>query len=163
MGYYPNVISAIYIVKKILPEVYKHNPDVTLLIAGANPDRKVLALISDKITVTGWVEDIRDCYANAKILIAPMQLGTGLQNKLLEAMAMMLPCITSVLANKGLGAKPDAEIIACESVEDYAKNIITLLDNKAKYDEIAGNGYNFVKTRFNWTKVGEQLEQIIRN
>jgi polysaccharide biosynthesis protein PslH len=161
MGYFPNVISAIYLVKKILPEAKKYNPNIKVLIAGANPDKKVLALASENVVISGWVEDIRDCYSNSKILIAPMQLGTGLQNKLLEAMAMELPCITSPLANNALGAENGKEIISCSTPEEYAKNIKMLLENEATYNKIANNGHNYVLAQFNWQKIVKQLNTII--
>jgi len=61
------------------------------LLAGANPNIRVMVLKSNHVEVSGWVPDMRECYASAKIFIAPMQIGTGLQNKLLEAMAMEIP------------------------------------------------------------------------
>ncbi|MCK4639192.1 MAG: glycosyltransferase, partial [Bacteroidales bacterium] len=90
MGYPPNVNGVEFLVKQILPIVRRNKPEIKVLIAGANPDRKVIAVKSKNIHVTGWVEDIRECYAKARIFIAPMQIGTGLQNKLLEAMAMKI-------------------------------------------------------------------------
>ncbi|MCD6112159.1 MAG: glycosyltransferase [Bacteroidales bacterium] len=158
MGYPPNINGAEYIVKRILPLVYKKKPDIKLLIAGAQPHKKVMALKSDKVSVSGWVEDIRQCYAKSKIFIAPMQIGTGLQNKLLEAMSMKIPCITSSLANKALNAKENDEILVGTEPEEYAKHIIFLLDNKAAADKIALNGYNFVLKNYNWDNATKILE-----
>ena len=163
MGYYPNVTTAIYLVKKILPEVYKFKPDITLLIAGANPHKKVLALRSDNIHVSGWVDDIRECYAKSRMLIAPMQLGTGIQNKLLEAMAMQIPCITSELAANALSLNNNQQVLVGTSAEQYAKCIKLLLDDKTLREKITQNGYNFVKTQFNWQKIVSHLNQIISN
>ncbi|OQX72163.1 MAG: hypothetical protein B6D61_14915, partial [Bacteroidetes bacterium 4484_249] len=95
MGYPPNVNAAEYLAKEILPLVHKQKPETKLVLAGASPHANVMALKNNKVEVTGWMEDIRECYAKSKIFIAPMQIGTGLQNKLLEAMAMKIPCITS--------------------------------------------------------------------
>ncbi|PCJ85488.1 MAG: glycosyltransferase, partial [Flavobacteriales bacterium] len=92
MSYPPNVESAIYIAKKIIPIIIKKFPEIKLLISGANPAMVIKMLQSKNITVSGWVDDIRQSYAAAKIFIAPMRTGTGLQNKLLEAMAMKIPC-----------------------------------------------------------------------
>ena len=111
MGYPPNVNSVIFLTEKILPVVRKKMPDIKIMFAGASPDPKVKAVNSENIKVTGWVDDIRNYYAKAKIFIAPMQIGTGLQNKLLEAMAMKIPCISSPLANNALEAEDGKEII----------------------------------------------------
>lgn len=161
MGYPPNVNGVEFLVKQILPIVRRNKPEIKVLIAGANPDRKVIAVKSKNVHVTGWVEDIRECYAKARIFIAPMQIGTGLQNKLLEAMAMKIPCISSHLANNALNAKSGKEIKIGDSAEEYAQHIIYLLDNKDKADEIALNGYNFVLNNYNWEKATEKLEELM--
>lgn len=163
MSYIPNVISAEFLVKKILPEVKRKYPQVKLMLAGASPGCRIKALRSDNVEITGWVDDIRNCYAMSKIFIAPMQIGIGLQNKLLEAMAMQLPCITSHLANNALSAKENHEILIGSNVEEYVKHIFFLLKNKDKAHEIALNGYNFVLTNYNWEKLTEKLSHIIES
>ena len=161
MGYPPNVNAAEYLAKKILPLVHQKMPDVRLTIAGASPHPSLQSLVNEKITVTGWVEDIRECYAKAKIFIAPMQIGTGLQNKLLEAMAMNIPCITSELANKALNAKHGENILVGNTVEDYASCIFQLLNEPDFAQELAEKGKLFVYENYNWTAATNVLEKII--
>ena len=161
MGYPPNVNSVIYLCEKILPIVREKIPEIKIMFAGASPDPKVKAVNSKNVKVTGWVDDIRECYAKAKIFIAPMQIGTGLQNKLLEAMAMNIPCITSPLANNALEAKNGKEIIIGDSPEEYAEKIIYFLEHKNEADKIAENGYNFVHKNYNWENATQKLENLM--
>ncbi len=161
MGYPPNVNAADFLAKEILPLVHRQKPEVSLVLAGSSPHANVLALKSDKVEITGWVEDIRECYAKAKIFIAPMQIGTGLQNKLLEAMAMKIPSITSKLANDALEARDGSEILVGDTAQDFANHIIDLLDNKEKANELALNGYNFVLQNFDWAAATNKLEKLI--
>jgi polysaccharide biosynthesis protein PslH len=161
MGYPPNINSVIFLVTKILPEVYKKIPGIKVLVAGANPSLKVMSLKSENVNVTGWVKDMRECYAKAKIFIAPMQIGTGLQNKLLEAMAMKLPCITSELANSALCAINGKEIITGNSPEDYASQIISLLNDPQKANQLGDNGYHFVLKNYDWNTNNEVLNKLI--
>jgi polysaccharide biosynthesis protein PslH len=167
MGYPPNVNSAEFLVKKILPLVHLKMPEVNLIIAGANPSAGVLALRSKYVTITGWVEDMRECYASARIFIAPMQIGTGLQNKLIEAMSMQLPCITSALANNALGSVHEKEILVGNSAEEYVEFIVSLLNDPAKANEISLCGLNFVLKNYNWethtSKLITLFESIIRS
>ncbi|MCF8352309.1 MAG: glycosyltransferase, partial [Bacteroidales bacterium] len=151
------------IAKKILPLIRKHKPDIRILISGATPDKRVRAVESKNIHVGGWVEDIRVSYARAKIFIAPMQIGTGLQNKLLEAMAMKIPCITSSLANKALEAKPMQDILIGKDPCDYADHIVSLLEDQKFANAIAENGYAFVYRHYNWQSQTDKLEQIIKS
>ena len=161
MGYPPNVNAAEFLAREILPLVHQSKPGARLLLAGASPAKRVLALQTDKIQVTGWVDDIRVCYAKARIFIAPMQIGTGLQNKLLEAMAMKIPCITSPLANSALGAKDGIEILVGNNPSEYAAHIINLLENTTFADEIAEAGYRFVIGNYDWEQATSKLEEIM--
>lgn len=161
MGYPPNVESVVYLVNEILPIVWKTHPNINLAIVGANPDAKVLALKAKNIIVTGWVEDISEYYACSKIFIAPMQIGTGLQNKLLEAMAMKLPCITSSLANNALAAIHNQSVLIGESPKDYAEHVVNLLENKELCQNISENGYTFVKQNYTWEGSTKLLENLM--
>ena len=105
--------------------------------------------------------DIRECYASARIFIAPMQLGTGLQNKILEAMAMKIPCITSPLAFQALNAREGENILVASTPEDYATQILSLLGDPEKAARIAENGYRFVRDNYSWEKETEKLERVM--
>ncbi|MGI6719163.1 MAG: glycosyltransferase [Bacteroidales bacterium] len=161
MGYLPNIDGSLFLIQDILPILKSKKPNIKIMIAGANPPIKLKNLASDNVIITGWVQDIRNCYAKSKVFIAPMRIGTGLQNKLLEAMAMKLPCITTPTANNSLGATYNESILIGKTKEELAKNILTLLDNKEKADEIANNGYKFVINNYNWETNGKKLEEII--
>ncbi|MEZ5196762.1 MAG: glycosyltransferase [Bacteroidales bacterium] len=161
MGYPPNINAAEYLVKEILPIVKSAKPEIKLTLAGAEPHASVLALKGENVHVTGWVEDIRECYAKARIFIAPMQIGTGLQNKLLEAMSMKIPSITSPLANSALEAKDGEEILVGNSPRQFADHIIKLLDDKDFADTIAQKGYDFVHRNYDWNSATKKLENII--
>ncbi|MDP7435822.1 MAG: glycosyltransferase, partial [Flavobacteriales bacterium] len=93
MSYAPNVDAAHHLVEHILPLV-KH-PHVRVVLAGAQPKASVQALASNRVTVTGWVDDIAAEYRAATLFVAPLRIGTGLQNKVLEAMAAEVPCVLS--------------------------------------------------------------------
>jgi glycosyltransferase involved in cell wall biosynthesis len=163
MGYPPNINAAEFLAHKILPIVQPHKPDIRILIAGASPNLRVSVLKSENIDVSGWVPDMRDCYAMAKIFIAPMQIGTGLQNKLLEAMAMQIPCITSPLANQALLAKDNEEILIADTAEAYARHILFLLDNPEKAGQIAKAGHDYILKNFTWEAETDKIEKLLNN
>jgi sugar transferase (PEP-CTERM/EpsH1 system associated) len=161
MSYPPNVESAEFLVEKIMPYVWKKIPAARVLISGANPAKRVQELASDRVVVSGWVDDIRENFAKSRMLVAPMQISIGLQNKLLEAMAMNIPCITSVLANNALGARPGEQVLVAEKPEDYAKHIIALLENEASAARLAQSGMKFAISNFNWQAATARLEALI--
>ena len=162
MSYPPNVNAVEYLANDIMPIVWKTLPETTLYIAGATPDPKVKKAASERIIVSGWLDDIRDAYAQSRVFIAPMRIGTGLQNKLLEAMSMRLPAITSPLANASLGAKPNEEILIGNNAEEMAQNIITLLTDKEKAERLAQAGYDFTNRVYDWGKATEKLEAAMQ-
>ena len=162
MGYAPNIEAAEYLCHEVLPLLLEERPDLKVVICGANPSARVQALQNRSVTVTGWVDDMSEWYAKSRIFIAPMHLGTGLQNKLLEAMSMKLPCITSSLAGRPLkGVKKGKEILVCNTTTGYVEAVLQLLENEENYQEIAENGYQFVKRNYNWENVNQKLEEII--
>lgn len=158
MNYPPNVDAALFLCKEILPELQKARPDIKIMIAGANPAPKVRALQNDNVTVTGWVDSMADCYAKSKIFIAPMRLGTGLQNKLLEAMAMKLPCITSPLAAKAIAPSKEC-LIQCTTKLQFAEEVLRLLSDEDYYNTISSNGNSFVHENYDWTAATKNLNE----
>ena len=158
MAYAPNVNAVEYLANHILPLVWKQFPETKLYIAGATPDPRVKKVASDKIIISGWIDDMRDAYAQSRIFIAPMRIGTGLQNKLLEAMSMRLPCITTTLANNPLGAEIDKEILVGNNEHELANHIITLLTNKEKANTLAQSGYDFVRRVYDWSEATKIME-----
>lgn len=161
MNYPPNIESACFLAREILPLLFKKYPGIKLLISGTDPAWKVKMLASENITVSGWVNDIRESYARSRIFIAPMQTGTGLQNKLLEAMAMGLPCITSSLVNNALGAKAGEEILISDSPEEYVTCFDQLFSDEVLFKKIAENGHHFVIRNYNWTSTIDKLRLLL--
>ena len=161
MSYPPNVQSAIYLVQKIMPLVWNERPDCRLLISGANPVSSVKNLANDLVTIRPWIDDIRTSYAESSLFIAPMLIGSGMQNKLLEAMSMKMPCITSELANRALGAASGEAILIGRNEREYADYILELMKNPSKANDVAEKGHSFVTQSFDWSKSNEQILKLI--
>jgi sugar transferase (PEP-CTERM/EpsH1 system associated) len=161
MNYPPNIDCVQFIVEKVLPLIQKKYPHIKFLISGANPVSFIQSLANKDIEVSGWMDDIRDAYSSSKIFLAPMQIGTGLQNKLLEAMAMEIPCVTTELANNALGAKPDEQILIGNTPEEIAGLIDRLLTDEVLSKKISANGRRFVTENYNWKSATGILEGII--
>lgn len=160
MSYPPNVDAVHYIVNEILPEI----KGATLLISGATPHSSIIRIADSNpnIELTGWVDDIRDAYVNGKIFLAPMMIGTGMQNKLLEAMALKTPCITTDLANNAIEAKHEEQILVGNTKEELIEMINLLLNDFDLRSKIANGGHNYVKDKFTWAKSTSKLIELIK-
>lgn len=161
MNYPPNVEGAVFLVKKILPIVLEKYPAIKVLISGSNPSASVRALASANVTVTGWVDDIRESFARSRILVAPMRSSIGLQNKLLEGMAMHIPCVTSPLSNNALRAQPGKEIMVAETEEEFAAAIIKLISHPELAVSISDDAWKFVRDYYSWIPICDRLANFI--
>lgn len=163
MSYEPNIRAAKYLVEQVMPMVWMDMPKARLLLAGAKPKKSVRELASDRVVVSGYVDDIRESYASAKVFAAPMQTGSGLQNKLLEAMSMQMPCVTTSIANDSLHAEDGIQVLVGNTAAEFADHLLSLLQNEDRAKQLAMNGYEFVKTNFSWEVECKKLEEILQN
>ena len=161
MSYHPTVEAACFLAEEILPLVRQQHPAARLLVAGTTPAPRVLALAQRPgVEISGWLPDIRTAYAGAQVFVAPMRVGTGLQNKLLEAMAMRLPCVTTPLANNALGGRDGQELRVAETAEALAEAISKLLTDTAEAAALAARGHAFVQTNYDWAGATARLEAL---
>ena len=162
MGYAPNVDAAEYLVREILPPLLVKFPNLRVVLCGATPAPRVQALSSEHVIVTGWVDSMAEWYAKSRIFIAPMRMGTGLQNKLLEAMSMHLPCITSPLAARPLvEAEQHQSVISCSETKDYVVAVTQLLTAENAYNQLADSGYNYVRQFYDWKNAVRILDNLM--
>lgn len=150
LGYFPNVEAAEYLVSKVLPETSRRGFSPSILIAGARPHARVLALAAKGVNVRGWLPDIREAYLGARLFVAPIFYGAGLQNKILEAMAMCLPVITTTHVNAAIGGEPGKHLLQADTPEEFANAIALLLQDETRREQIARAGQDFVRTNFRW-------------
>ncbi|MBR5254507.1 MAG: glycosyltransferase [Bacteroidales bacterium] len=160
MSYAPNIDAAEYLIKEIMPLVWERRPEVKIAIAGGGVPAWLQKMESERVVMPGWVDDMKEYYSQSKVFIAPMRIGTGLQNKLLEAMAMNMPCITSPLANQALKAMDRKEILIANSAREYADCVLDLLENKDKAQSLANNGKDYVFNQYSWQTNCEKLSDI---
>jgi len=159
MSYPPNIQAALYICNKIAPIIEKKYKKCKILIGGTNPHKKIQKLHGDNITISGWTKDIREIYASGKVFVAPMFIGTGLQNKLLEAMAMGVPCVTTKLANQALLANPSQITIANNEIE-FANACIQILKNNQKSNMFKREAFKFIREKYSWEIMDNKLNAI---
>jgi polysaccharide biosynthesis protein PslH len=150
LGYQPNAHAAQFLANEILPLLLKSKPEIKILIAGAAPNKNIVALQNNNITVQAWLQDIRDAYNDGHIFVAPLFSGAGMQNKILEAMAMQLPCITTQLVADGLGVTNKQQVLVANSAQEFCDAIINLLNNNMDSALIKFNASNFIKENYTW-------------
>lgn len=161
MSYAPNVQASLFITQKLLPDLEKDYPDIRIDLVGATPATAVKNLAGPHVRVTGWVDDMRPYYATAEIFIAPMLSGSGMQNKILEAMAMGIPCITTRLANNAILAKDGEQIILAETAAEMLAAVRKLKSDPQLYAKLAENAKDFIASNYNWDAMNAKLADLI--
>lgn len=163
LNYPPNISCAKFIITEILPLLKEEYPKLKVLLSGATPHPSLVKLAENpNVELTGWVNDIRDSYQRGQIFIAPLFIGTGLQNKLLEAMAQELPVITTELANNALKAEDGKEILIGKTAEDFSNHVKELMRQPEKRKLLSKAGKSYVAENFSWPKSVDKINAIIQ-
>jgi polysaccharide biosynthesis protein PslH len=151
MSFPPNVAAIRWFVDEVLPGLRSGRPDVTVTIVGRDPAPGVLALAEDPaITVTGAVDDVRRFLARAAVVIAPMVSGSGIKNKILEAMAMQRPIVATSLAAEGVAATPGLDLLVADGPAAFGAAIESLFADPDRAAAIAIAGRALVEARYTW-------------
>jgi glycosyltransferase involved in cell wall biosynthesis len=162
MDYGPNADAGTYLTTEILPRVRVGVPDTQLTIAGRNPTPQLrhLAARTGAVEITDYVEDLRPYLERAAVFVAPLRFASGTQNKILEAMAMQLPVVTTQVAADGLrvGSAGAAPVLVADRPDLCARAIRELLRDEGRRRELGALGRAYVKKHFDWDRSAVQLE-----
>ena len=164
MDYHANVDGVLWFSNEVLPRIRKAHPHVQFKIVGSNPTSVVKQLSErEGIEVTGFVEDIRPYYEQADVYVAPLRLGRGLQNKVLEAMAFERPIVATSRANAGIQAFNGKHLFIADDPESFADKVNELISCKNLRAQIGTNAREFVIDNFNWETNLDVLMELINN
>lgn len=159
MGYAPNVDAVLYFAAEILPLIRADMPEARLAVVGTDPAPAVRRLAEQPgIEVTGRVPDLRPWLARAAVAIDPLRIGAGLQNKVLEGMAMALPMVITTIANEGIGARPDQEVLVADAPAAFAAAVTGLLRDPARARTLGDAARAFIVGSWSWEKHFLDLE-----
>jgi sugar transferase (PEP-CTERM/EpsH1 system associated) len=151
MDYDVNIDGVSWFVHAIWPDIKKYQIDVQFYIVGSNPTQEVLKLADIAgVHVTGYVDDIRSFYNRATICIAPLRIARGIQNKVLEAMAMGKPVICTSNAFEGITAQPDRDLLVYDEPVDFAGQIVTLLAHPERCQQLGRNARLCMERHYSW-------------
>jgi glycosyltransferase involved in cell wall biosynthesis len=161
MSYFPNIESMEYFIREIWPIFYIKHRDYKFYIVGKNPPEKLKVHNGkNNVVITGFVSDIAEYLSKASVGLYPMFSGTGMQNKILEALACGLPTIASSIAIQGIVGVGDNELIIANSKDEILNALELLIENKSLSDKYKINGPIFIKNNFSWLKNVEMLITI---
>ncbi len=158
----PNVDAMTYFCADILPKIKETVPDVRLNIVGARPTPAVRALAEadSAVTVTGLVPDVRPWAADCGAFIVPLRSGSGMRVKILNAMAMGLPVVSTTLGAEGIDVTHGKDILIADGAQAFAEATLRLLSDPSLARQIAAGGRQLMEERYSWDRVGERLLSV---
>ena len=162
MDYLPNIDAARFFAEEIFPLIRRKFANATFEIVGRNPTKSVLRLNKiDGVEVVGEVADVRSRLVRADVSVAPMRIARGVQNKVLEAMALGVPVVATPAAIEGIEVQDGEEVFVGRNSEEFATQVIRLLADYELRKIVVKKAWNKMSQQYNWDVVGSQLEHLL--
>lgn len=160
MRYPPNIQAALWFIDSIWPIIRNTMPNATFKLVGRDPTPALLEWNGvNGIIVTGTVDDPADYTAAASVCVAPIRAAAGLQNKLLEYLSMARPVVATSIANHGIGAEADRDLLLADEPQAFAASVLELLRNPNRGEALGQSGRRFIEENWTWEAHFLRLEQ----
>ena len=150
MDYWPNIDAVSWFVEDMLPELLKRRPELRFYIVGRSPTAAVQALAGERVVVTGTVDDVRPYLKHAAAVVAPLRVARGIQNKVLEAMAMARPVVVERGCGEAVDAVPGRDFLLAEGATDYIEQIDALLGSPERAQAMGSEARRQILRRYSW-------------
>ena len=160
LGYFPNVDAAITLARLIMPAIRARVPEARLLLAGARPTRAVRRLVGPMVELLDEPDDLAPVIASAAVTVIAMRAGTGIQNKVLEAMAVGTPVVTTARVAAAVGARHGEHVLIADGVDELAAEAADLLTDKDRAGALAIAARRMVEEHYRWEASAAAIEQL---
>jgi sugar transferase (PEP-CTERM/EpsH1 system associated) len=160
MGYSPCVDGALYFCREIFPRIRRTIATIELWIVGRNPRPEVLELNGNGVHVTGQVEDVIPYYRQSAVCVVPLRAGGGTRLKILEAMALGRPVVSTTLGCEGLDVVDGVNLLIADNPDQFTEKIVRVLTDRKLYQDISANGRMLVVAKYDWNIITDRLLQI---
>lgn len=154
-AYAPNVEAALLLVTTVLPLVQQSLPHAQVWLVGSTPPPALLALASERVTVTGYVDDLLPYYQRATVFVSPLMTGAGMKNKILEALAHRLPVIATSISTDGIAIQHETHALVGDA-DHLAMLTVRALQDSALRARLAQAGRRLVQEHYSWSSVADQ-------
>jgi glycosyltransferase involved in cell wall biosynthesis len=161
MMFGPNVDAACRLARDVLPRVQRAIPAARVVLVGRNPSREVRALASDRVSVTGTVDDVRDYLARATVFACPMWSGSGIKNKILQAWAMARPVVATPASVGGLAAHDNVNALIRDDTKSFADAVVQVIRDRDLALRLGAAGRRTVEAEYAWEQRALQFEAVL--
>ncbi|MEO0107995.1 MAG: glycosyltransferase family 4 protein [candidate division WOR-3 bacterium] len=164
LSYAPNVDGAVFYLTKIRPLIRSRLPNVRTLFVGNHPDKRIIALAQGQpdIVVTGRVPHMAEYLRRAYVFVAPLRIGTGARMKLLEAMAIGIPCVSTSVGCSGLGLEAGEHLLVADDPAAFADSVCRLFRDESLHARLSHKARQFVEANYGMSEVADRLDATLR-
>jgi len=163
MDFRPNVDAVLWFAARVLPELRVAAPAVEFVVVGQRPHARLDALRGRPgIRITGAVDDVRPYLAGAAVCVVPLRMGGGTRLKVLEALAMQTPVVSTSLGVDGFEVESGREVIIADDPRQFAAGVLGLIEQSGRRQALVERGRQFVETRYDWTVIVPKMEEVYR-
>lgn len=156
----PNVDAAVWLVREVLPLVWRHKRDARLLIVGNNPPQSVRDLASNVVDVLGYVPDLQPYFDRARMSVNPLRYGAGIKGKIVSSLRAGVPVITTSVGNEGLFLRNQEDALIADTEAELAAAILDLYRSDDKCGQLALAGLRIIQQRFSRLRAAEVIRQV---
>jgi polysaccharide biosynthesis protein PslH len=158
MDYLPNQDGVRWFIESVLPELKKLLPRAKLVVVGKNPPPSLTALAKPgEIEITGRVDDVRPYVRGSDVMVVPLRIGGGTRLKILEALSMGVPIVSTKVGAEGILVTDAKDILVADDPPAMARAIASLCSDPARASELVRNGRELVRSRYDWPSVTREL------
>lgn len=160
LDFRPNVDAVVWFCEQVLPLIKKELFHIHFYVVGKSPTREVRRLGDDAaVTVTGYVSDVRPYISQAKVYVVPIRMGSGTKLKVLEAMAMGVPVVSTSLGAEGIVVTPGLDIVIADDPSEFAAQVVALMNDEPRRKGMSERGRTLMVARYDWQVIAPVLEQ----
>jgi sugar transferase (PEP-CTERM/EpsH1 system associated) len=160
MDYRPNVDAARWFCAEILPLIRERVPEFRFRIVGSDPPTSIQGLRGSNVEITGWVPDVRPHLRRATVVVAPLLAGSGIRVKILDALAMAKPVVSTSIGCQGIGVEDDVHLLVRDRAADFAAAVVDLIHDDDRRDRLAREGRLFVEQHYGWPELVRRVEDL---
>ncbi|MDJ0590683.1 MAG: tetratricopeptide repeat protein [Pleurocapsa sp. MO_226.B13] len=158
----PNVDAVLWLCQEIMPLVWQTQPSLKVTLLGSNPTPEVRALESDRITVTGYIEDVTPYFLSHKLSVSPLRYGAGMKGKIGQSLEYSLPVVSTTIGTEGMDLIPEQQILEANTTEDFAQQILLLYNTPELWYKLSSNSQQAI-ANYSPKQIQQQLSSIVEH
>lgn len=162
MKYVPNYDGITWFLDEVFPKILEKVPDATITIVGKNPPQSISSRADKNIIVTGFVEDTRPYIEKSAVYVVPLRMGGGTRLKIMEALAVKKPMVTTSIGCEGIDVVDGESILIADKPDEFAAKVIELFTHPKLAADITEKGYELVNSKYRWESIGLQMDQAYK-